>query len=221
MLRRVAPIRFYFDFISPYAYLAAKTVQALGSRHGRTVEPAPVLFAALLNRFGHKGPAEIPPKRAYVFKNALRLAHAAGLPLAPPPAHPFNPLRALRVVGLEALDEADRWRAVHALFDATWGGGPGVEAPDTLRAVLDAAGLDGAALLARAQTTEAKAHLKHQTEAAAERGVFGVPSFDVDGELFWGYDAYPHIEAHLRGEDPVDPDALARWADLPASAKRR
>jgi len=216
----MAALPLYFDFISPYAYLAWKATPALAKKHGRTLEPRPVLFAALLNAHGHKGPAEIPPKRVYVFKNVLRLAAAAQLKLQPPPAHPFRPLLALRIAGLPALDDELRFKAIDALFDATWGGGPGVEDPETVIQVLDDAGLDGPALVAAAAGPDAKARLRTTTEEALSKGVFGVPTVDVDGELFWGYDALDHVDAALAGHDPVDAEALARWADLPASAQR-
>lgn len=216
-----APLPFYFDFISPYAYLGWKAVHALADKHGREVQPRPILFAALLNAHGHKGPAEIPPKRIYVFKNALRLAAAAGLQLTPPPTHPFRPLLALRVAGLSELGASDRRRGIDALFDATWGGGPGVEDPAVVTRVLDAAGLPGAELVAAAGGEDAKDNLRSNTEQALVRGVFGVPTIDADGELFWGYDAFSHVDAYLAGEDPVDEAALAKWADLPATAARR
>ena len=102
-------VRFCFDFISPYAYIASKSVQALAARHGRQVELVPVLFAALLDANGQKGPAEIPSKRLHTFKDAFRKAHRAGLTLVMPPSHPFNPLTALRVVGV-VDDSAERAR---------------------------------------------------------------------------------------------------------------
>src|SRR5947207_2147613 len=107
-------LQFYFDFISPYAYLGWTQIHLLAGRHGSTVEPVPILFAALLNTYGHKGPAEIPPKRAYIFKNVLRLAHRLGVPLQPPPAHPFNPLLALRVASLP-MEAGERRRLIDAL----------------------------------------------------------------------------------------------------------
>lgn len=210
----------YFDFISPYAYLAHKRLPALAERFGRAVEPRPVLFAAMLNAYGHKGPAEIAPKRLYMFKNVLRLARDAGLPLRPPPAHPFRPLLGLRLVGHPDLSVADRWTAIDALFDATWGGGPGIEAPETVADLLSARGLDGPALVAAAGTPEAKGRLRTNTEAALAAGVFGVPTVDVDGELFWGFDAFGHVERALAGEDDLDESAFSLWADLPSSASR-
>jgi len=213
-------LRFYFDFISPYAYLGWIQIHALAARHGREVEPVPILFAALLNHHGHKGPAEIPPKRLYIFKNVMRLAHRLGVSLVPPPAHPFNPLLALRVASLP-LPPAARRSLIDALFAAAWGGGGGVADAATVRRAVDAAGLDGAALLAEAETSAAKDRLRRQTDDALTHGLFGVPSVEVDGELFWGCDAFPDVETFLRGEDPVLPTDLARWANLPAAAQRQ
>lgn len=213
-------LRFYFDFISPYAYLGWIQIHALAARHGREVEPVPILFAALLNHHGHKGPAEIPPKRLYIFKNVMRLAHRLGVPLVPPPAHPFNPLLALRVASLP-LPAAARRSLIDALFAAAWGGGGGVADAAAVRRAVDAAGMDGAALLAEAETPAAKDRLRQQTDDALTHGLFGVPSVEVDGELFWGCDAFPDVEIFLRGEDPVLATDLARWASLPAAAHRQ
>jgi 2-hydroxychromene-2-carboxylate isomerase len=213
------PIRFYFDFISPYAYVAWKGVHALAAEHGREVEFVPILFAALLDAHGTKGPAEVPAKRAYVFKDALRRATMAGLRLVPPPAHPFNPLLALRVASLD-FDAPTRRAVIDALFDATWGDGPGVTDPATVAALLSRVGIDGEAAVREAATDAAKARVRARTEEAVALGVFGVPTMLVDGELFWGYDAFPCVAQRLRGEDPVTEAVLARWRDLPAAARR-
>src|SRR5262245_57137505 len=93
------PIRFFFDLLSPYAYVAWTQIHRLAAKRERSVSIEPVLLAAILNALGQKGPAEIPPKRIYAFKDAYRKAHRAGVgPLTPPPSHPFNPLLALRSV---------------------------------------------------------------------------------------------------------------------------
>jgi 2-hydroxychromene-2-carboxylate isomerase len=88
----MSALRFYFDFISPYAYLGWKQVHAFARTHALEVEVVPILFAALLNANETKGPAEIPAKRIFVFKDAYRKAHQLKVPFGPPPAHPFNPL---------------------------------------------------------------------------------------------------------------------------------
>src|SRR5687767_3540326 len=110
-----ASLRIYYDFISPYSYLAWRSIHALAARHGREVEPVAVLFAGLLDAHGQKGPAEIAPKRLYTFRHVLRLASAAGLPMQLPPAHPFNPLLALRVSSLP-MDPEVRKRLIDGLY---------------------------------------------------------------------------------------------------------
>lgn len=210
---------FYFDFISPYAYLAWKRVHALGDAHGRTIEPAPVLFAAMLDAHGTRGPAEVPAKREYVFKDASRRAALAGLPLVPPPAHPFNPLLALRVASIE-LDPRVRRDVIDALFDATWGGGPGVTDPAVVAAIVSRAGADGEELLSAAQGEAVKRRLRERTDEAISRGAFGVPTLFVDGELFWGYESLDLAARRMDGADLIDDALLSRWRDLPAGAQR-
>src|SRR5688572_3672728 len=126
MSSKHAPVWFLFDVISPYAYLGWHRIHEVAARHGRTVAPQPVLFAAMLDAWGQRGPAEIVPKRVYTFKHVVRLAHDQGMPIAPPPSHPFNPLLALRVA-TAALDGPDVRAVIDALFAAVWIGGPGVE----------------------------------------------------------------------------------------------
>jgi 2-hydroxychromene-2-carboxylate isomerase len=214
------PIRFYFDYVSPYAYLAWTQIHALAGRRGRGVVPVPVVFGAILDARGQRGPAEIPAKRAYLFKDCIRLAHGFGVPLVPPPAHPFNPLLALRASSLP-MPEAARRALVDRLFAAVWGGGGGAEGPEEVARAASAAGLDGAQVVRDAGAPEAKALLRQQTDEALAAGAFGVPTVVADGELFWGVDALPHLERFLEGRDPVDADLVARWASLPASAVRR
>jgi 2-hydroxychromene-2-carboxylate isomerase len=210
-------IRFYFDFISPYAYLASTQLDGIAARTGVRIERVPVLFAALLDAHGQKGPAEIPAKRQYTWKDVYRKCHALGVPIAPPPSHPFNPLLGLRVASLE-LDDDARARVVAAIYQATWGGGGGIERPESVAAALTRAGFDGAAMVARAGDPEVKACLRAQTERALAAGVFGVPTLEIDGELFWGTDSLPFAEAYLRGEDPIPADFA--WVELPATAIR-
>lgn len=209
-------MRLYFDFISPYAYLVWHAIHPLAERHGRTVEPVPIVLAVLLNAYGHLGPAEIPPKRVYAFKDVAWKAAALGLTVQPPPSHPFNPLLALRVVGL--ADGAQRDRLISALYDEVWAGGRGVERPEVVAEVAEACGVEDP--IARATAPESKVRLKANTAEALRAGAFGVPTIVADGELFWGVDSLPHLDRFLTGENPVDPDLLQRWLDLPASASR-
>jgi len=216
-------LRYYLDFISPYAYLGWPQARALAERCGLELRPVPVLFAAMLDAYGHKGPAEIEPKRIYTFKHVTRLAHELGVPLRPPPAHPFNPLLALRIASLPRLTAAERLQVIDALYELVWAKGEGATDPVVVTRALEAAGLPGAAaMVTDAGTPEAKERVRKQTEDALARGVFGVPTFEVErtGEIFWGQDSIPHVERHLAGKDPVTPAWLEQWKDLPKAAVR-
>jgi 2-hydroxychromene-2-carboxylate isomerase len=215
---------FYFDFISPYAYVAWNAVHAVAERapSPRRVVAVPILFAALLDANGQKGPAEIPSKRTYTFKDAYRKGHRLGLgPLVPPPSHPFNPLVALRVASLPRFDGdggAQR-RLIDVLFATAWRDGKSIETKSDVAGAATAAGFDGETLVREAEAPEAKERLKSRTAEALGRGVFGVPTLIVDGEVFWGVDGLDLAEARLRGEDPVPTDIA--WAERPASAIRK
>jgi 2-hydroxychromene-2-carboxylate isomerase len=214
------PLRFYFDYISHNAYLAWTGIHALAARHGRAVEPVPVLFAGLLEATGQLGPAEIPAKTRWMIRNLLRKAAELGVPFEPPASHPFPPLLPLRVSSLDMPDGV-RGRLVDALFRATWALSVDVSDPREVERVAGSAGLDGAAAVRDAGKPEAKARLRRQTDAAIEVGVFGVPSVIVDGELFFGYDDHVWLERFLRGEDPLDREAVERFARVRATARRR
>ncbi|MBN9683017.1 MULTISPECIES: 2-hydroxychromene-2-carboxylate isomerase [unclassified Corallococcus] len=215
-----SPLRFCLDYLSPYAYLAWLRMPAIAERHGRELEPVPVLLAGLLNAVGSIGPAEIPAKRVYVFKQTFRIAHEQGAPFTLPPSHPFNPLLSLRVTAA-VEDVAERTRLVTALYSAAWGQGRGIETPEQVGAVLTDAGFDARALLERSQLPEVKDRVRKNTEAALAQGAFGVPSVLVDDEMFWGVDSLGHLERFLEGRDPLTPADLERWRDLPATAARR
>jgi 2-hydroxychromene-2-carboxylate isomerase len=215
-----APIQFLFDFVSPYAYLAWTQVHALAARQGCSVVAVPVLFAALLDSNGQKGPGEIPLKRAYLYKDCVRLAHVFGVPFAPPPAHPFNPLLALRVASLP-LPEPVRRALIDRLFRAAWGGGGGITDASLVADAATATGLDGAQSVLDAGRPEVKERLRHQTSEALAAGAFGVPTMLAGDELFWGVDSLPHLERYLEGNDPVDSATAERWANVPVAATRR
>lgn len=180
----------------------------------------PVLLAALLDRHGTVGPAEVPAKRAYTIRDVMRCAREAGLTCTFPPGHPFNPLLPLRACAAVPKGEARR-RAAGALLDATWSGGHDVTDPAVVAALLGEAGLDGPALVAAAATPEGKARLRQTSEDALARGVFGVPTFAVGGELFWGHDRLDHLAAWLRGGLRLDEAAYQAALARPGTAVRR
>lgn len=209
---------FYYDPISPYVWLAIRQLPRLQER-GLQIECRPVLFAALLNANGQKGPAEIPSKRAYTFADVLRYAAMLGLPFRGPPSHPFNPLRALRMcTAIE--DSVQRLRLASAFSIACWEEGADLTTEADLIRLADEAGLDGAALYARAEQKEVKAQLQTASEQALADGVFGVPSFDLNGEIFWGADRIDSLLWRL--DNPQRQDlALADFLQRGASAQRK
>lgn len=184
-------ITFYFDFISPYAYLAFERLPEALKGLSYEVVYKPVLFAGLLKHHGQLGPAEIPDKRLWTYRQVLWQAHAQGIPMQLPAAHPFNPLGLLRL----AIACGPNRYVCETLFRHAWRGG--ADASDPLRLEALREGLQPA----RGPADEAvKAELKANTEAAIARGVFGVPTCEVDGKLFWGADALPMLRAYLEGD---------------------
>lgn len=210
-------VEFYFDPISPYSWLAARQCDRLDTV--ARLDFKPVLFAGLLAAHGNKGPAELPAKRAYTMRDVMRCASALGLPMKGPPTHPFNPLRALRMCA--ALDDRDERRQFAlGLFEAVWERGLDLTDDTVLAQVAAGCTLDGATLLVRAGDADIKRRLADATQAAIASGVFGVPTFRVDGELFWGADRIDAVLRRLQGHT-IDEALLADMLARPASAARK
>jgi 2-hydroxychromene-2-carboxylate isomerase len=189
-------IVFWFDVISPFAYLAFEHLPQALEGCSYEVQYRPVLFAGLLGHWGQKGPAEIAPKRAWTFRHIAWLSHTLQIPIDTPATHPFNPLPLLRL----ALASSDAGgtpnrHVVEALMRHVWRGGADATDAVRLRAL-------AAALAPRRDSAgdDVKAELRTCTNDAVARGVFGVPTFDVDGRQFWGIDALPMLRAALQGD---------------------
>ncbi len=188
----------YFDFISPFAYLQWQRLRR--QRPGLDLRPRPILFAGLLEHWHNIGPAEIPVKRRFTYRHVLWQARRMDVPLRFPPAHPFNPLPALRLCQAAGADA----RAVTVIFDHIWAHG---RPADNLEALVPAATQLGISDLAAAVVDPAvKQALRDNGEQAIAAGVFGVPTLVVDGETFWGLDA---TDMALDWLDGIDAD-LAR-----------
>ncbi len=209
-------IHFYFDVISPYAYLAfEKLPQALlGLSYSVTYRP--VLFAAMLQHNGQLGPAEIAGKRDWTYRQVQWLAHANGIDLQMPAAHPFNPLPLLRLAVATQLDGCANRFVCETLLRHVWQGG--ADAADAARLQTVTALLEPR----RAPDSEAvKEQLKIQTAQAIAQGVFGVPTMAVDDKLFWGMDALPMLRAYLQGDPWFDGPQWGQAAVLPSAIARR
>jgi len=209
-------ITFHLDFISPYAYLAfEKLPEALQGLSYR-VDYRPVLFAGFLKHHGQLGPAEIQPKRDWTYRQVLWLAHEAGIPMQMPAAHPFNPLALLRLALACGADGLANRYVCETVFRHVWRGGE------------DAADAGRLATLTQQLAPrrdpagdEVKTELKANTEAAIARGLFGVPSFEVDGKLFWGLDALPMLRRYLEGDAWFGSGVWEAAADRPGQQRSR
>jgi 2-hydroxychromene-2-carboxylate isomerase len=206
----VARLSWYFDFVSPFSYLQFAAFPALYQRSDADLKP--VLFAGLLDHFGQKGPAEIDPKRKHTYQLTQWMAGKRGLPMRYPPAHPFNPLHALRL----ATALGATYETVRTIFDFIWVEGRSPN--DEWQALCDALGVPGAEVLAASAAV--KTQLRESTDEAIQRGVFGVPTFVVDDHLFWGIDATEMLLDYLDDPQLFESDEMKRLAFLPVAASR-
>lgn len=200
----------YFDFISPFAYLQWPKIRALQEQ--RDVVLRPIVLAAVLAARGQKGPAEIPGKREFTYRHVLWSARQAGVPLRFPPAHPFNPIAALRL----CIAVGTTPHAVGAIFDWIWAHGEAGDSATALAPLAATLGIDPAAIGA----DSTKAALRTNTDEALAAGVFGVPTLAFDNALFWGADAHEFALAALDDPALLKDAEMQRVAALPVAASR-
>ncbi len=190
----------YFDFISPYAWLQSTRLEHFAGQ--AELHCKPILFAGLLRHWGQKGPAEMETKRTWTYQQIAWLAHQEGLKLTWPPRHPFNPLPLLRLCALLGSTRP----VIHRLYAWVWEEGHLPDEPGPWAALLAEYGVSPEALEAPA----VKDIIRRNTDEALARGLFGVPSALVttpaqDGApeavspIFWGFDATPMLQAWLAG----------------------
>jgi 2-hydroxychromene-2-carboxylate isomerase len=208
-------ITFYFDVISPYAYLAFERLPDVLQGLSYEVTYKPVLFAGLLKHHGQLGPAEIPSKREWTYRQVQWLAHELGIELHLPAAHPFNPLGLMRLAVATHVAGLPNRFVVETLFRHVWRSG--LDASNEQR--LEALKAD-LKLVAEPHSIEVKALLKTHTESAINQGVFGVPTLEVDGKLFFGLDALPMLAAYLRQDQWFLDDAWQKATALPVGSSR-
>jgi 2-hydroxychromene-2-carboxylate isomerase len=204
-------IDWYFDFISPFAYLASESLARLSDTNELRLNP--ILFAGLLQHHVTKGPAEIPAMRRFTFRHIRWLADRHGITLQPPPAHPFNPLPLLRLaIAIDAdLEQVQR------LFRFVWAEGNSHDDANAWHALLDEFGIAEADLA----SDPVKARLRQNTDAAIEAGIFGVPSFVVDGEVFWGFDALEFLNDYLQDPNLLQTPGMRAIDAMPDGVQRK
>jgi 2-hydroxychromene-2-carboxylate isomerase len=190
-------LRFWFDPVSPFAYLAFERLPEVLAGQSYCVEYRPVLFAGLLQHWGQKGPAEIEPKRAWTFRHVEWLARHHGIALHTPLQHPFNPITLLRLaLACAEAGGAPNRRVVEAVLRHVWCGA-GADANDPARL---AALVQDLAPCRDAQSQQVKDELHGAGREAVQRGLFGVPTIELEGRLFWGLDSLEMVAACLRGD---------------------
>ncbi len=194
----------YFDVISPFAYLQWTRLRR--DHPQLRLNPRPLLFGVLLQHHGQLGPAEIPGKRAFTYRFVSWEARRLGIPLRFPPAHPFNPLAALRLI----LAADDIHAATDAVFAQIWRDGKAADTAESLRETASSLGI--ADVDAAIACEDVKAALRANTEEAIARGVFGVPTLRIGDALFWGNDATQMALDYL-----ADPASFAHEFDAVAA----
>jgi 2-hydroxychromene-2-carboxylate isomerase len=206
-------IDWYFDYLSPYAYLQFESFHRLPDDVEVTLHP--VLFAGLLSHWGNLGPAEIPAKRRQTYRYCHWLADKRGIEFKAPPRHPFNPLAVLRLT--LALDSKPD--AVRAIFRHIWAKGLDAQDPEVLTVLAASLGVDD--LAARINDPAVKQKLRDNTSEAIQRGVFGIPTFVYENEVFWGDDMTGMFLDFLENPALFERGEMNRLADLPTAAQRK
>jgi len=203
----------YFDFISPFSYL--QWIRLRRDFPELKINPKPILFAALLKHWGQLGPAEIPGKRIHTYRTVLWQARELNILLQFPPAHPFNPLPALRL----ALAAKDIHQATDLIFKHIWEDGL---AADTVEALLPVAGILGIENLAASLADpEVKTRLTQHGEQAIALEIFGVPTMVVRNQLFWGNDSTEMAMQYIANPSIIDDDhEMRRIHELPEALQR-
>jgi 2-hydroxychromene-2-carboxylate isomerase len=209
-------IHFYLDFISPYAWLAFDALpQALeGISHHIVYKP--VVFGAMLKHHGQLGPAEIPAKRDWTYRQVQWQARSQSTALQLPASHPFNSLALLRLATASDADGTPNRFVCDKIFRHVWC--TGQDAADAERLAALNADLKPAGDVA---SDTVKQQLKAHTDEAIALNLFGVPSLVVDGQVFWGNDALPMLRAYLQGDPWFQSSEWTGVAQLPVGVQRK
>jgi 2-hydroxychromene-2-carboxylate isomerase len=191
------PIEFFFDFSSPYGYLASRKIDEIGARHGREVIWKPVLLGAVFKVTGGQPLVSIPMKSDYVARDFVRIAKLLGVDFKMPEKLPFSSIHAVRAFSwMEGRDPKGARDLAQHLYNKAFSGHDIASAQAVASAAAEI-GIDSAALLAGIESQEVKDRTRAETDSAIARGVFGSPYILVDGEPFWGADRLDQVETWL------------------------
>jgi 2-hydroxychromene-2-carboxylate isomerase len=204
----------YFDVVSPFSYLALGAIEEMAKT--MTIVYRPILFAGLLQHWNQLGPAEIAPKRIHTYRFCVFEAQRRGIPFRFPPAHPFNPLKLLRLITALKAEP----RVVRAVMDCVWRDGLDLSLEADWAATCSAVGLDPARANALVEAPDTKAALRANTEEAIAAKLFGVPTLRIGDESFWGLDTLPMARAYLDNPEMLNSGEMLRVATMDASSSR-
>jgi 2-hydroxychromene-2-carboxylate isomerase len=194
-----APIDFYFDFSSPYGYLAAERIDAVAERHGRGVAWRPILLGIVFQQTGGQPLLDIPLKGGYARHDLARSARLLGLPFQLPASFPFGSVAACRAFyWLHDRDPAQAVTLAKALYREAFGRGGEIDSGEAVTAVAATAGFDGGEVAAALNDPAVKQRLREEVSRAISKGVFGSPLIVVDGEPFWGHDRLDQVDLWLQ-----------------------
>lgn len=192
------PILFFFDYSSPYGYLASEAIDAVAAKHGRTVAWKPFLMGAVFKEIGTRPLVEVPLKGDYTRRDMARSARALGIPFVTPPGFPFLSVAACRAsYWAQDRDPAKARALMQALLRRAWAEGGDISKPESVLEVAVAQGFPRDELAAALQDPAVKERLRQEVETALKLGVFGSPFFLVDGEPFWGHDRLGTLDRWL------------------------
>jgi 2-hydroxychromene-2-carboxylate isomerase len=195
------PLEFYFDFSSPYGYLAAERIDELAAQYGRKVKWRPVLLGVIFKATGAAPLTTVPLKGDYAKLDFVRSARFMGIPYNPPSRFPLPTQMAARAYyWLHDRDCAQARAFAKAVYRAFFVEDRDVSDPEVVLAIVAAVGADRAAVAEAVESPEIKERLKAEVAAALEKGVFGSPFILCDGEPFMGADRLPQLEARLAGQ---------------------
>jgi 2-hydroxychromene-2-carboxylate isomerase len=203
----------YFDFISPFAYLQLSRFETF--QHDLQINPVPVLFGGLLKHWGQLGPAEIAPKRKFVYRFFKWQADQNNIPFKMPPRHPYNPLPALRL----CIAAGGQLNHIRSIFHVIYGEGIQPDDPEGVIAIAKALGIDDADIAM--STEEVKSTLRINTETAIQAGIFGVPTFLIDGQVFWGTDATDMMLSYVNDPELFETIEMRRISEMPMGIVRQ
>jgi 2-hydroxychromene-2-carboxylate isomerase len=190
-------VEFYFDFGSPYSYLAYKALPAIAAAHGAQILWRPMLLGGVFKATGNHSPAEIAAKSAWMQRDMERWAARYGAAFRRNPHFPINTLTLMRGAAGMQLRGRDFDKYVETIFGAMWAEPCNLGDAQELAAVLRAAGFDAGEFQSLVNDAAVKERLKQQTEEAVARGVFGAPTFFVGEDMFWGQDRLDFVAEAL------------------------